>query len=74
VSSTEIPKAILKTRIVEGFMGIPRNPIIPAVTSSGNRLGIKETNIILKDLNIHAISKAISKIARESEIIRFLTR
>jgi len=27
VSSTEIPKAILKTKIVEGFRGIPVNPL-----------------------------------------------
>ena len=27
VSSTEIPKAILNTKIVEGFKGTPSNPL-----------------------------------------------
>ena len=42
VSSTEIPKAILKIRIVEGLIGIPMNPISQAVISKGNKLGIRE--------------------------------
>jgi hypothetical protein len=33
-------------RIVEGFMGIPTNPISPAVTKRGKRFGIRETIII----------------------------
>ena len=49
VSSTEIPKAILNMSIVEGFMGIPKNPINPAVVISGKRLGNRETNTILTD-------------------------
>ena len=52
VSSTEIPKAILNTKIVEGFIGTPKYPITPAVTNSGNKFGIKEITIILNDLNI----------------------
>ena len=40
VSSTEIPNAILKTKIVDGFRGIPEKPITPAVIISGNKLGI----------------------------------
>ena len=47
VSSTEIPKAILKTSTVEGFKGMPANPITPAVIMSGNKLGINEIIIIL---------------------------
>ena len=42
VLSTEIPKAILKTRIVEGLSGIPANPIIPAVIKRGTIFGIRE--------------------------------
>ena len=49
VSSTEIPKAILNTKIVEGLMGTPTNPITPAVITSGNKLGINEITIILKE-------------------------
>ena len=74
VSSTEIPKAILNTKMVEGFIGTPKKPIKPAVIIKGNRLGIRETNIILKLLNIQAIKRAMSKIARDRLIIRFLTK
>ena len=62
VSSTEIPKAILNTRIVDGFIGIPKYPIKPAVISKGNMFGIMEIKIILNDLNIHAINNEINKI------------
>ena len=58
VSSTEIPKAILNTRIVEGLIGIPKKPINPAVISNGNIFGMIEIKIILKDLNIQAINNA----------------
>ena len=74
VLSTEIPKAMLKTRIVEGLSGIPANPIIPAVISRGTILGIREIIIILKDLNIYAINSEINKIASAREITRFLTK
>ena len=74
VLSTEIPKAILKTRIVEGLSGIPANPIIPAVINRGTILGIREIIIILKDLNIYAINSEINKIASAREITRFLTK
>ena len=39
VSSTEIPNAILNTKIVDGFIGIEKYPIIAAVSSSGIRFG-----------------------------------
>ena len=51
VSSTEIPKAILKTNIVEGFIGILKNPITPAVNNNGRIFGTKEIITILYDLN-----------------------
>ena len=50
VSSTEIPNAILNTKIVDGFIGTPTKPIIPAVITKGNKFGIREMIIILKDL------------------------
>ena len=74
VSSTEIPKAILNTKMVEGLSGIPENPITPAVIINGSKFGMSEMIIILKDLNMYAINKAISRMARESEMIKFLIR
>ena len=49
VSSTEIPKAILKTKIVDGFIGMLKYPINPAVINNGNMFGINEIKIILND-------------------------
>ena len=51
VSSTEIPNAILNTKIVEGFIGMLKKPITPAVNKRGRILGIKEMITILYDLN-----------------------
>jgi len=58
-----MPKAILKTNTVEGFMGIPKYPIIAAVKSSGIKLGISEIIIIRKEINMLAIKKAIKTMA-----------
>ena len=74
VSSTDIPKAILKINIVEGFKGIPVKPITPAVIINGSKFGINEIRIILNDLNKKAIKRAISKIARLSDRTRLLIR
>ena len=74
VSSTEIPNAILKTRIVDGFNGIPVNPITPAVIMSGKRFGINEIIIILTERNRNAINKAIKSMARLKDKIRFFIR
>ena len=74
VSSTEIPKAMLKTNIVEGFMGTPIKPINPAVMTKGNRLGINETTIILNDRNIYAMNNDMRTMARDSESAKFLTK
>ena len=41
VSSTEIPNAILNTRIVEGFSGMPEKPITPAVITKVIGLELK---------------------------------
>jgi hypothetical protein len=49
VPSDEIPKAILKIRIVEGFSGI-EYPMIPAVISNGIKLEM-ETVIMRNDMN-----------------------
>ena len=74
VSSTEIPNAILNTRMVEGFKGMPVKPITPAVMISGNRLGINEMRIILKDRKRKAINKAISNMAKLRERMRLFIR
>ena len=50
VKSTEIPKATLKTRTVEGLRGILAYPIIPAVRNKGTRLGVSDNTNILTDL------------------------
>jgi hypothetical protein len=39
VLSTDIPKAILNTKMVEAFIGIPINPIVAAVNIKGITLG-----------------------------------
>ena len=42
VSSTEIPKAMLKTKIVDGLIGIEKYPIIADVNRRGSKFGINE--------------------------------
>ena len=74
VSSIEIPNAIENTRMVEGLIAIPVQPIIPAVNKRGIMLGISAINTILTDLNRSAITSAINRIAREMLIDRFFTR
>ena len=74
VSSTEIPNAILNTKMVEGFIGTPRNPINPAVINKGSKFGIKETKIILNDRNINAINMEINKMASDKLMIRLLIK
>ena len=74
VSSTEIPNAILNTSIVDGFRGMPVKPITPAVIIKGNKFGIKEMMIILKDRNRNAIKMAINRMAQLNERIKFFIR
>ncbi len=74
VSSTDIPKATLNTKIVEGFNGIPKYPITPAVNNKGNILGINEIKIIRKLRNIHPINSEISNMAKPSDTIKFLIK
>ena len=73
VSSTEMPNAMLNTKTVDGLMGMPNQPITPAVNSSGNRLGTKAMATILEDLNKLAIIRAITQMAKAMEMPRFLT-
>ena len=74
VSSTEIPKAILKTKMVEGFIGIFKNPITPAVKRRGRIFGTNEIITILYDLNKYVIINEISMIAKNREINKFLIK
>ena len=74
VSSTDIPKAILNTKSVDGFKGIPNHPIIPPVNSKGMMFGIIEITTILHDLNSIAIRIPMEIMAKIRLVIRFLTR
>ena len=74
MSSTEIPKAILKISIVEGLIGIPMYPINPAVISNGSKFGIREIMIILKFLKRYAINRDINIIASPKEATRLSTK
>ena len=74
VSSTDIPKAILNTKMVEGLIGIPKYPIRPPVTNNGNRFGISEIKIIWVDLNIQPMNTEINRMAKESEITKLLIK
>ena len=72
--STVIPKAIPKTKSVDGFNGIWKYPIIPAVKSKGIMFGIIEIRMIVKDLNKNAISKAIEIIAKTKLCTKLIKR
>ena len=65
---------MLKTNIVDGLIGTPKNPIKPAVTNSGSILGINEINIISKERNIQAIKREIKRMARDNETTKFRMR
>ena len=64
---------MLKTRMVEGLIGMPNHPIKPAVKSSGKRLGNKAIPTIREDLKSKAIISAITQMAKAMEMPRFLT-
>ena len=66
-------KGNAKTKIVDGFIGIPK-PIIADVMINGIRLGIMETNTILHDLNKIDIKIAITQTAIIRLINKFLTK
>ena len=58
----------------EGFKGISKKPIKPAVKNKGNKLGMIETNIILNERNIKAIKSAVSKNAKAKEESKLSSR
>ena len=74
VSSTEIPKPMLKTKIVEGFIGMFKKPINPAVINKGKIFGSKEIRIICGERNIQAIKIAIKRIANDNETTKFVIK
>ena len=74
VSSIEIPNAILKTRMVEGFIGIPKYPISAEVKIRGKRFGRRETKTIFKDLKRKDIRSATTIIAINKLIKRLFTK
>ena len=74
VSSTEIPNAILNTSKVDGFIGIPVNPMMPAVNNNGIKFGINDTRTIRHERNKIAIKIPINTTAIANEINRLVTR
>ena len=50
--------------MVDGFNGMSKKPIIPAVSSNGNRFGMIETKIILNERNMNPIKSAVRKKAK----------
>ena len=71
--STAMPKAMLKTRMVLGLIGMLRYPIRPAVVSNGTRLGTSVTSTIRSELKISAINRPMSTMAMARLITRLLT-
>ncbi len=74
VLSTEMPKAMLKTRIVEALMGIPANPIMAAVKIRGITLGVSDMMTMRHDENMTAMNTEISKMASPRLVNRFRKR
>src|SRR6218665_502521 len=74
VSSTDIPKAIPKTNSVDGFNGIPKKPINPAVINKGNKFGMIETKTILKERNMIATKAPVRKKAKSNEESRLSSK
>ena len=74
LSSTEIPKAMLNTTIVDGFSGMPKCPIIPAVNSIGIKLGIKLTNTMRQLINNRAMMIEMAKTAILKDNIKLLIK
>ena len=67
VLSTEIPKATLKTSMVEALIGMPTYPIMAAVMIWGITFGTNAISTIRLLLNIQAIKPAIRIIARAKD-------
>ena len=56
-----MPRATLNIKTVEGFRATPTQPIMPAVTSNGIKLGMREHNNILNERKRKNIQAAMSK-------------
>ena len=68
VPSLAIPNAIEKIRIVDGFNGILKYPIIAAVISNGVILGISAITTIRKDINIKNITVPMRRMASNTHV------
>ena len=73
VSSTLMPKAMLKTKIVLGLIGIPAHPMTPAVKRSGKRFGSRAMTTIRAERNSKAIIAAMTQMAKAIEIPKLRT-
>ena len=69
-----MPKAIEKMRTVEGFTGMPNQPMMPAVMISGSKLGKMATTIIRHERNSPAMSSEITTTAKIKLMIRLSMR
>ena len=74
VLSTEIPNAMLKTKMVDALIGIPVNPIKAAVKINGIIFGVSDIITIRHEENISAINAEIRNIARARLINKFFSR
>ena len=61
-----MPRAMLKTSIVDIFSGMPHRPITPAVTNNGIRLGINDISTILISRNAKTIRSEMTMNANSS--------
>ena len=74
VPSDEIPKAILKIKIVDGLNRIPKNPMIPAVIANGIKQGSFDNMIIRNERNNAIPTIVISKISISKLYSKFSNR
>src|SRR6056297_3934755 len=65
---------MLKTRMVDAFIGIPVKPIMAAVKMSGITFGVSDMSTIRHDENIMAINNEISRIASPRLVNKFFSR
>ena len=74
VSSTEIPNAMLNTKMVEGLIGIWKKPITPAVTNRGMKFGINEATTMRHERNKIAMRIDMIMMAKNKLVNRFFTK
>ena len=74
VLSTEIPNAMLNTKMVDALIGMLVKPIIAAVKISGITFGVSDMITIRHDENMIAMKSEIKRIANPRLVKRFFSR